>query len=72
MNSYAQLSLRVAHDRMARDQRAAAEERRANLARMARADRAHAIRRSVGRRFITIGERLALEPEPELRPARSR
>ncbi len=72
LNSYAQLSLHLAHDRMARDQRDAADERRARLARPARADRSQAIRRSVGRRFITIGERLALEPEPELRPARSR
>ncbi len=72
MNNYASLRLHVAHDRMARAQRAADEERLARLARPARAQRSQAIRRFVGRRFISIGERLAVEPEPELRPARSR
>ncbi len=72
MNQHAHLSLRIAQDHIARELRAASNERLARLARPSRQDRSRAIRRSLGRRFISIGERLALEPEPELRPARSR
>jgi len=72
MIKHAYLRLDVAQDRIARAHRAAADERLARLARPAREDTARVVRRSVGRRLISIGERLALEPEPELRPARSR
>jgi len=72
MNNHASLRLHVAQERMARAHGAAADERTARLARPDREDRSRAIRRSVGRRFISIGERLAVEPEPELRPVRSR
>ncbi|MEK6719556.1 MAG: hypothetical protein AABZ33_02665 [Chloroflexota bacterium] len=72
MEHLAQLRLQRAQDHIARAHRAAADERLARLALPAGEDRSRAIRRSLGRRFISIGERLALEPEPGLRPARSR
>jgi len=55
--------LRLAHDRIARRIAEAADDRRATANRPS-------IRRSVGRSFIRIGERLAAEPH--LQPARSR
>ena len=67
MHAYTQLRLRLANERIARDHRAAAEERLADQAR-----RRHrlSLRQRASRQLIELGERLATEPS--LTPARSR
>ena len=59
--------LRLAHERMARDQRDAAAAR---LAHKARRRHRLSLRLQASRRLIELGERLAAEPT--LTPARSR
>jgi hypothetical protein len=67
MHADAQLRLRMANERIARDHRYAADER---LAEMARRRHRPSLRRQVGRSIIRIGERLASEKAFE--PARAR
>jgi len=66
MNANAHLRLRLANERIARMHRQAADERRALRAPRTRPS----LRRRVGRSIISIGERLA--SEPNLEPARAR
>jgi hypothetical protein len=63
MQSQIQIALLVARDQRARDIAQAANERRFAIERAS-------IRRSVGRRVIAVGQRIAAEPSLEL--ARSR
>jgi hypothetical protein len=67
MNANTQIRLRLANEQIARDHRAAAEERLADQAR-----RRHrlSLRLRASRQLIQLGERLATEPS--LTPARSR
>ena len=73
MFSAPELRLRLANERIARDQRAARADRlaaRFRLAEEARRRSRPSLRRSVGRSMISIGRRLAAE-QPA-RPVRSR
>ena len=67
MHANAQLRLRMANERLARDHRQAADER---LAEEARHRHRFSLRRRVGHLIIRIGERLASERSFE--PARAR
>lgn len=63
MQSQIQIALQIARDFQAREIQRAADDRRHAVARPS-------IRRSVGRRVIAVGHRIAAEPSLEL--ARSR
>ena len=63
MQSQIQIALAIARDFQAREIQRAAEDRRHAIARPS-------IRRSLGRRVIAVGQRIAAEPSLEL--ARSR
>ena len=67
MHANAQLRLRLANERIARDHRLAAEAR---LAEQARRRHRLSLRQRTASRLIQLGERLAAEPS--LTPVRSR
>jgi hypothetical protein len=67
MHPSADLRLRLANERIAREQRHAADSR---LARTARQRQRPSLRQAVGRSMIEIGRRLAAEQS--LNPVRSR
>ena len=71
MHPSADLRLRMANERIARDHREAAEARLARRAHRLGAKRRHrmSLRRSVGRSMIELGRRIAAEP---LTPVRFR
>ena len=72
MHPSAELRLRMARERIARDHREAAEARLAQRANRLAAKRRHrmSLRQSVGRSMIELGRRLAAEPS--ITPVRSR
>ncbi len=72
MQSYAEIRLRQAHERIAARIEEASIERAAAATRAQSAQpRRQSFRRSIGYSIIRIGERLAAEPSP-LRPAQLR